>query len=74
MALFGRNFILLVEEGVTLPPILQGLCECRYSGQQLDMPATMTLFKAFNDFTRSRPVRPSVFTNGADHVVQHVLQ
>jgi hypothetical protein len=38
------------------------------------MPATMTLFKAFNDFTRSRPVRPLVFANGADHVVQHVLQ
>jgi hypothetical protein len=74
MALYGRNFILLVEEGVALPPILQGLCECRYSGEQLDMSATMTLFKAFNDFTRSRPTRPLVFANGADHVVQHVLQ
>jgi hypothetical protein len=31
MALYGRNFILLVEEGVTLPANLQGLCECRYS-------------------------------------------
>ena len=59
MALFGRNFILLVEGSVTLPTNLQGLCECRYSGEELDMPATMTLFKAFNDFTRSRPSHTS---------------
>jgi hypothetical protein len=72
MALYGRNFILLVEEGITLPPNLQGLCECRYTGEQLDMPATMTLFKALNDFTRSRAAPPLVFTNGADRVVQHV--
>ena len=73
MALYGRNFILLVEEGVTLPANLQGLCECRYSGEQLDMPATMTLFKAFNDFAKSRPTRPLVLAIGADHVVPHVL-
>ena len=60
MALYGRNFILLVEEGVTLPSNLQGLCTCRYSGEQLDMPATMTLFKAFNGFTKSQPTRPLV--------------
>jgi Predicted nucleotide-binding protein containing TIR-like domain len=74
MALYGRNFILLVEEGVNLPANLQGLCECRYSGEELDMSATMTLFKAFNDFTRSRPVRPLVLGIGADHVVPHVLR
>jgi hypothetical protein len=61
MALYGRNFILLLEEGVTLPANLQGLCECRYSGEELDIPATMTLFKAFNDFTRLRPTRPLEF-------------
>jgi hypothetical protein len=72
MALFGRNFILLVEDGVTLPSNLQGLCACRYSGEQLDMPATMTLFKAFNDFTKSRPTRPLLFV--PDHTVPHVLQ
>src|SRR5262249_39984124 len=71
MALYGRNFILLVEEGVTLPPILQGLCACRYSGDELNMPATMTLFKAFNDLTRPRPTRPLVFAGGADQAVQH---
>ena len=50
MALYGRNFILLVEEGVELPSNLQGLYECRYSGDELNMPATMKLLKAFNDF------------------------
>jgi hypothetical protein len=74
MALYGRNFILLVEEGVNLPANLQGLCECRYSGEELDMSATMTLFKTFNDFTRSLPVRPLMLGIGADHVVPHVLR
>lgn len=50
MALYGRNFILLVEEGVQLPSNLQGLYECRYSGDELNMPATMKLLKAFNGF------------------------
>jgi septum formation topological specificity factor MinE len=72
MALYGRYFILLVEEGVTLPANLQGLCECRYSGDELDMPATMTLFKAFNELTMLRPTRPLVFA--PNHVVPHVLQ
>jgi len=50
MALYGRQFILLVEEGVQLPSNLQGLYECRYSGDELNMPATMKLLKAFNEF------------------------
>lgn len=50
MALYGRNFILLVEDGVSLPSNLQGLYECRYSGDELNMPATMKLLKAFNEF------------------------
>ena len=50
MALYGDNFILLVEEGVTLPSNLQGLYECRYEGNELNMPATMKLLKAFNEF------------------------
>lgn len=50
MALYGRNFILLVEEGVNLPSNLQGLYECRYSGDELNMNATMKLLKAFNEF------------------------
>jgi predicted nucleotide-binding protein len=50
MALYGKNFILLVEEGVSLPSNLQGLYECRYKGDELNMTATMKLLKAFNDF------------------------
>ncbi len=50
MALFGRNFILLVEKEVRLPSNLQGLYECRYEGQKLDGEATMKLLKAFNGF------------------------
>ncbi|GAA3741468.1 hypothetical protein GCM10022239_16410 [Leifsonia bigeumensis] len=50
MALYKRNFILLVEKGVTLPSNLQGLYEVRYDGDKLDYEATMKLLKAFNDF------------------------
>ena len=50
MALYGDSFILLVEEGVTLPSNLQGLFECRYEGDELNMPAAMKLLKAFNEF------------------------
>jgi predicted nucleotide-binding protein len=50
MALYGRRFILLVEQGVSLPSNLQGLYEVRYSGDKLDYESTMKLLKAFNDF------------------------
>ena len=50
MALFGHNFILLVEKGIQLPSNLQGLYECRYEGEKLDGEATMKLLKAFNEF------------------------
>lgn len=50
MALYGRNFILLVERGVQLPSNLQGMYECRYEGEKLDGEATMKLLKAFNEF------------------------
>jgi predicted nucleotide-binding protein len=50
MALYGKNFILLVEEGAKLPSNLQGLYECRYKGDELNMEATMKLLKAFNAF------------------------
>jgi hypothetical protein len=49
MALFGRRFILLVREGVTLPSNLQGLFEVRYSGDTLDGDATIKLLEAIND-------------------------
>jgi hypothetical protein len=52
MALYGRNFILLVEKGVTLPTNMQGLYEVRYEGDKLDYEATMKLLKAFNEFRK----------------------
>jgi hypothetical protein len=50
MALYGRNFILLVPKGLRLPSNLQGLYRCEYEGDSLDYEATMKLLKAFNDF------------------------
>lgn len=51
MALYGRNFILLVQDGVHLPSNLQGLYRCDYHGEKLDYDATMKLLKAFNEFS-----------------------
>ncbi len=50
LALYGRKFILLVENGAKLPSNLQGLYEVRFDGNRLDYDATMKLLKAFNDF------------------------
>lgn len=50
MMRYGTNFVLLVEDGTTLPSNLQGLYEVRYAGDELDYPSTMKLLKAFNDF------------------------
>ncbi|MGB8992902.1 MAG: TIR domain-containing protein [Desulfobaccales bacterium] len=49
MALFGRRFILLVKECVTLPSNLQGLYEVRYMGDSLDGNATIRLLEAINE-------------------------
>ena len=48
--LYGDKFALVVEEGVDVPSNLQGLYECRYSGEELNMPATMELLKAMSEF------------------------
>ena len=50
MALYGQNFILLVESGMTLPSNLQGLYEARYTGTALDHDATMKLLRTFKEF------------------------
>jgi hypothetical protein len=52
MALYGRNFVLLVEDSVALPLSLQGLYECRYGGDELNMTAMMELLRAFSGFAR----------------------
>ncbi len=50
MALYGDRYVLLVEEGTTLPSNLQGLYEVRYSGDELGYDATMKVLKALNQF------------------------
>lgn len=50
MAFYGRKFILLVENGITLPSNLQGLYEVRHESGKLNYESTMKLLKAFNDF------------------------
>jgi len=50
MALYKRNFILLVQKEIHLPSNLQGLYLCYYEGDKLDYEATMKLLKAFNEF------------------------
>lgn len=52
MALYGRNYILLVQKGVELPSNLQGLYRCDYEGEKLDYDATMKLLKTFNQFSQ----------------------
>jgi len=48
MGLYGRRFILLVKDGVTLPSNLQGLYQVRYQGETLDGNATIKLLEAIN--------------------------
>lgn len=50
MALYGDRYVLLVEEGTTLPSNLQGLYEVRYAGTELGYDATMKVLKALNEF------------------------
>lgn len=50
MALYKKNFILLVQKGIHLPSNLQGLYLCYYEGEKLDVDATMKLLQAFNEF------------------------
>ena len=49
MALFGRRYILLVKEGITLPSNLQGLFEVRYASDTLGTEATIELLEAIRD-------------------------
>jgi hypothetical protein len=55
MALYGREFVLLVEDAIALPPYLRGLREYRYSGDTVNMAAMMRLLRAFG----SSPQPPS---------------
>lgn len=55
IALYGRNFILLVERGLDLPSNLQGLHRIDYDGEELGYEATMRLLKAMNKFQPGNP-------------------
>jgi predicted nucleotide-binding protein len=46
MALYRGRFILVVEDGVSLPSNLQGLYESRYSGSAIEFQAGMKILKA----------------------------
>lgn len=50
LALYGRNVILLVQRGVSLPSNLQGLYRCEYVGDKLDGDATMKMLSACSEF------------------------
>ncbi len=50
IALYGKNFVLLVEKGLTLPSNLQGLYRIDYDGDKLDYEATIKLLRTFNEF------------------------
>lgn len=50
VALYGKRFILLVGDGVTLPSNLQGLYQVRYEGEKLDAEAGMRVLDAIHDF------------------------
>ena len=71
MALYGREFVLLVEDAVELPPYLRGLRECRYRGELSNMPATMRLLRTLLNSPQPPSVRPS-FAAGAGSAFAHV--
>jgi hypothetical protein len=52
--------------GPPLPLNLQGLCECRYCGDELNMPAMMELLRAFSGFTK--PGAKAAWP-GLDHMI-----
>jgi hypothetical protein len=65
MALYGREFVLLVEDAVELPPFLRGLCACRCSDNELNMQAMMRALRAFSSFTKWPSKRPSAKSGGS---------
>lgn len=54
MALYGRRFILLVRDGVTLPSNLQGLFEVRYTADDLGADKTIELLDAINKLKKEK--------------------
>ena len=46
MALYKDRFVLVVENGIKLPSNLQGLYECRYSGDDIGLDAGLKILEA----------------------------
>jgi hypothetical protein len=59
MALYGREFVLLVEDAIALPPYLRGLRECRYRGDTVNMAAMIRLLRTFGSSTQPPSGKPS---------------
>jgi Predicted nucleotide-binding protein containing TIR-like domain len=59
MALYGREFVVLIEDGVELPPYLRGLREFRYGGETSNMPAMKRVLRACMSFPQRPSGRPS---------------
>jgi len=64
MAFYGRRFILLVREGISLPSNLQGLYEVRYGGSTLDASSTIQLLEAIKDI-KNYPLPPLPEADGS---------
>jgi predicted nucleotide-binding protein len=58
MALYGRRFILLVREGVSLPSNLQGLFEVRYQADDLGASKTIELLDAISKLKKEPILKP----------------
>lgn len=71
-ALYGNNFLLLVENGVKLPSNLQGLYEIRYSGESLDIESAMKILKVFKEMKNEK--RTQFSNNNLKHEDSHIVQ
>jgi predicted nucleotide-binding protein len=72
MALYGREFVLLVEDAIELPPSLRGLREWRYSADASKMPGMMQLLRAFSSFAQWPSDGPSAAANvGYEAAAKH---
>jgi hypothetical protein len=65
MALYGREFVLLVEDAVELPPFLRGLCAYRCSDTVSNVPSMMRALRAFSSFPKWPSGSPSAKSGGS---------
>jgi len=63
MALYGKRFILLVQNGVNLPSNLQGLYLVKYDGEKLDADTALKLIKVFNSMKKSENIQKPAYSS-----------